>query len=71
MQKFYHHLGSDFQWKQPPYEYEEKLLPIDILNGTDRVRKWVETNGSYNELLAIEKEGMNNYLINRKEIMIY
>ncbi|WP_109833087.1 exo-beta-N-acetylmuramidase NamZ family protein [Reichenbachiella versicolor] len=71
MQKLYYHLGDEFSWKLPPYEYEEELLPIDIINGTDKIRKWIESDGSYGELLAIEKEGMNEYLINRKEIMIY
>jgi uncharacterized protein YbbC (DUF1343 family) len=30
------------RWKSPPYEYEKKLLPIDILAGTDRLRKDIE-----------------------------
>ncbi len=34
--------GDFFSWKSPPYEYEEKLLPIDILAGTDRVRRDIE-----------------------------
>lgn len=33
---------KDFLWNKPPYEYEEKLLPIDILAGTDRFRKDIE-----------------------------
>jgi len=28
-------------WKQPPYEYETKLMPIDILSGHDKLRRWV------------------------------
>jgi uncharacterized protein YbbC (DUF1343 family) len=28
-------------WRSPPYEYEEKLLPIDILTGHDQLRAWV------------------------------
>ncbi len=31
-----------FSWKKPPYEYEEVLLPIDILAGTDRLRMDIE-----------------------------
>jgi uncharacterized protein YbbC (DUF1343 family) len=31
-----------FSWKKPPYEYEKKLLPIDILAGTDRLRIDIE-----------------------------
>ena len=30
---------SDFAWKQPPYEYEFKKLPIDILLGSGTFRK--------------------------------
>lgn len=31
-----------FKWKKPPYEYEENKMPIDILAGTDRLRKEIE-----------------------------
>ena len=31
-----------FAWRDPPYEYERVKLPIDILCGTDRVRKTIE-----------------------------
>ena len=30
------------QWRPPPYEYEERLLPIDILAGGDWLRRHVE-----------------------------
>lgn len=33
---------TKFKWKKPPYEYEKRLLPIDILAGTDRLRKDIE-----------------------------
>jgi uncharacterized protein YbbC (DUF1343 family) len=31
-----------FKWKQPPYEYESEKMPVDILAGTDRLRKDIE-----------------------------
>jgi len=31
-----------FRWNKPPYEYERRLLPIDILAGSDRFRKEIE-----------------------------
>ncbi len=31
-----------FSWKLPPYEYEYKKMPIDILAGTDKLRKDIE-----------------------------
>jgi uncharacterized protein YbbC (DUF1343 family) len=35
-----------FAWRQPPYEYETVKLPIDILCGTDRVRRSIEAGES-------------------------
>ncbi len=29
---------DEFAWREPPYEYEEKIAPIDILSGSDRLR---------------------------------
>jgi uncharacterized protein YbbC (DUF1343 family) len=40
-------LYPDFElWKQPPYEYEEEKLPIDILSGDQQLRTWVEDEGA-------------------------
>jgi uncharacterized protein YbbC (DUF1343 family) len=38
--------GQDFAWKQPPYEYEEEQLPIDILAGGTGWRLAVEAGRS-------------------------
>lgn len=29
-------------WREPPYEYEFEKLPIDLLNGSVSVRKWID-----------------------------
>jgi uncharacterized protein YbbC (DUF1343 family) len=40
--KAVHRVHPEFDlWRQPPYEYEEKLPPIDILSGHDGLRRWV------------------------------
>lgn len=45
--KAIHELWPDnFAWKQPPYEYETKKIPVDILMGTDRPRKDIERGTS-------------------------
>jgi uncharacterized protein YbbC (DUF1343 family) len=41
-----------FAWKKPPYEFEKKRLPIDILFGTDRIRIAIERGAV---LSAIER----------------
>lgn len=71
MRELFKELGSDFQWKQPPYEYEYIKMPIDLINGTDKLRHWVESNGDMQELDILENTNMGNYLNNREEILIY
>jgi uncharacterized protein YbbC (DUF1343 family) len=31
-----------FRWKRPPYEFQWKKLPIDLIAGTDRIRRDIE-----------------------------
>ena len=31
-----------FAWRRPPYEFEKRLMPIDILCGTDLIRRAIE-----------------------------
>lgn len=33
---------NQFQWRKPPYEYEKKKLPFDILAGSEELRKGIE-----------------------------
>jgi uncharacterized protein YbbC (DUF1343 family) len=54
LQELYHLMDDDFQWLDPPYEYDYVNLPIDIINGTDRLRHWVENNEPMEALCALE-----------------
>ena len=69
--EFMRELGSDFKYKEDPYEYEYDKNPVDMINGTDKLRKWYETNGSVSELIEIEKVGQEDYLQLRQEIICY
>lgn len=41
---------KQFAWKQPPYEYETKKMPFDILVGTDRLRREIEAGAPLREM---------------------
>ena len=46
---------EQFAWLPPPYEYEEVLMPIDILSGSSRLREAIDGGGTtptHAELLA-------------------
>jgi uncharacterized protein YbbC (DUF1343 family) len=46
--KALHRECPDFQiWRNPPYEYEKTLLPIDILSGSSELREWVEASDAH------------------------
>lgn len=69
MRELYHLMGKDFEWRQPPFEYVHDQLPIDILNGTDKIRKWIEDRGSLKELDIIASQNMPDYLAKRSIII--
>jgi len=35
---------SRFAWRQPPYEYEHDRMPIDILAGSDTLRRQIDAD---------------------------
>ncbi len=61
----------DFTWKQPPYEYEEVKLPIDILAGTDRLRKDIESGKSLDKMEKWWKEETKSFEKIRKKHLLY
>ena len=66
---FKKHLGNHFVWKSPPYEYEFNLFPFDILSGTDKVRNWIDNDGTPEELMTLDQSAEFQDL--RSEFLIY
>lgn len=61
-----------FSWKDPPYEYEETLLPIDILAGCDRFRIDIESGHNLRQMEAWWNAELKEFDINvRKKYLIY
>jgi len=63
---------EQFKWKKPPYEYETKKMPIDILAGTDQLRLDIETGKS----LKVMEEWWNDQRLKfnrkfRKKYLMY
>lgn len=69
--ELYKELGNDFKYKQDPYEYETEFNPVDMINGTDKIRRWYENQGDYSELVNLEKSTLPLYLEQRASILIY
>jgi uncharacterized protein YbbC (DUF1343 family) len=62
---------DQFQWKQPPYEYEYQKLPIDILFGTDMIRKELEKGTPPQTIEEMWKTELAEFEKIRKEYLLY
>lgn len=71
LQEFYHQEDFKFCWNDKPYEYENKGLAIDYINGGEDVKKWVEKAGSLEELIEIEQVNLDAYLDLRDDCLLY
>jgi len=61
-----------FAWKQPTYEYETEKMPIDILAGTDRLRKDIEKGEKLDKMEEWWQEESSQFNKQyRKKYLIY
>jgi len=66
-----HLLAENFHYKTDPYEYEFNMNPVDMINGTDLLRKWYDRPRDFDYLEILEKESMDQYLNARDQILLY
>ncbi len=68
-----HDLYPDlFKWKMPPYEYENDKMPIDILAGSDRLRKMIERGEGLERIEESCREECSYFTRNvRRRYLIY
>ena len=62
---------AEFRWKQPPYEYEQEKLPIDILAGGSGLRHGVEAGHSPWEIVAEWDEELTAFAEDIQEFQHY
>jgi uncharacterized protein YbbC (DUF1343 family) len=60
-----------FAWRKPPYEYETVKLPIDILGGTDLIRKAIERGKSPRTLEPSWREDAAIFKRRRRRFLLY
>lgn len=62
---------KDLEWKQPPYEYVEDRLPIDIIFGTDSIRRQIEQGQSLQEIEEAWSKPLSEFMEKRVEYLLY
>jgi uncharacterized protein YbbC (DUF1343 family) len=60
-----------FEWKQGDYEYEFGKNPFDVVCGTDKIRKAIESGAQINEIRSGWKIGLEAFEQVRREYLIY
>lgn len=60
-----------FQWRQNAYEYVFDQNPMDVVCGTDKIRKAIESGMPLNELEGSWAEGLKHFSEARKPYLIY
>lgn len=60
-----------FEWRQPPYEYEDTLLPIDMLWGHEGLRSGIDAGESGDQILAAVDEELVDFSRSADPHLIY
>jgi uncharacterized protein YbbC (DUF1343 family) len=62
---------SKYAWRQPPYEYEHRKMPIDILAGSDALRKQIEADMPATDIAASWKADEDGFRAVRERFLMY
>ena len=58
-------------WRDFPYEYEKNRLAIDVINGSDLLRRWVDEESSAADLDALTRPDEQAWQAEREPFLIY
>lgn len=62
---------KDFQWSDPPYEYVEDRLPVDIILGDQQVRKDLEQGRSVSDMERAWQRDLESFVKLRERFLRY
>ena len=60
-----------FEWRQPPYEYETVMLPIDILAGTARLREQIDHDVVGRDIASTWTSEVVEFDTTRRRFLLY
>jgi uncharacterized protein YbbC (DUF1343 family) len=62
---------AKFAWREPPYEYEHHKLPIDILAGSDVLRRQIESDTPLGAIAASWRDDEQAFIERRRPFLLY
>jgi uncharacterized protein YbbC (DUF1343 family) len=60
-----------FAWRDPPYEYERDKQPIDILYGSDRMRRTFDADRDISVFIAEWRKDEDRFRSDREQYLLY
>ena len=61
----------EFSWSKPPYEYEENVMPIDLIWGHDGLRHRIDDGATVDEVLEGVQEDLDTFKEDIRDFLIY
>jgi uncharacterized protein YbbC (DUF1343 family) len=58
-------------WRDPPYEYEHVLLPIDILYGSDALRRGIDSGATPAAIMKNWRRDEDSFRALRERFLLY
>ncbi len=71
LQEIIRRCKDDFKFKSPPYEYEYKKLPMDLILGSSEIRKKIENMEDIDIIEQSWQKDLNNFIKTSKEFYLY
>ena len=71
LQAVFQNYPDQFKWKSPPYEYEFKLLPIDLIMGGPGVRQRIEALEPPERIAATWKQEIRDFFDQSRRFYLY
>jgi uncharacterized protein YbbC (DUF1343 family) len=62
---------EDFRWKDPPYEYEYERNPFDVISGTTKLRRQIESGESLDAIVDGWSAGVDEFKRVRAQYLLY
>lgn len=60
-----------FEWKDTPYEYEFERNPFDVINGTTRIRKFIEQGETLENIKLSWEQDVIDFSNLRRQFLLY
>ena len=61
----------EFAWRTPPYEFEQIKLPVDLLCGTDKIRRQIEARRSLKRIESSWRSELRQFKNIRARYLLY